>query len=632
MKKLFILFLLPSLTFAFDTFESERYLYAYLKFNKEIKRISSEIPLDQNDPQIIQDLKFELKSCGITSSNNSCLDSKFKAVNALESFSDDNQEGLRFLVKGYTQGFSDKSIVIQVMTIHSELEQIILDRVEFFNESILLTNEGFKEFFQKYLGNELKKIFETNKFYSHEISNYLEIAKKSENSFEIFHSIAIAKSLDGEKIHEEEINNILKDKFDAILNTNSPLYQVEFLNLFTDLNDLKRNLAERFFRSNDSNVKGKSAIVLANLSVNEPQIKQTVISIVKTGINYHDQLGALEGLYKIRNNIDDDILILQSIKNGNQEVSKKAYELSNTLTFTKDHLSYLTGELKNPIPDYRIIILDFLSKINSPETTKIILESLNDITEPVTKKAFLILKERTLDPQDFLRIKKIIKTLKDFTKFYGLQLLDRDKSEEISDLFLDHLTDISPKVEELAVHLIQGREITPGLKKKLWKLVKKKKTKIYSLNILSKLETPDITSLFINELTEVELEDLNGLYELIKKRNLDSTFLEKIKLIYKNKEPRIRIIGIKLLAKYPEMQTLDFLNKILPLESEKSVKNTIETLIKFLSDLLIPKPVPNPEPQPPTPVDPNPVTQPTTTVDPPTTPELPIPTPIPNPS
>ncbi len=501
MKNLFLLLILPTMAFAFDTFESERYLYAYMRFTKEVKRMSSNIPLNQNDPKILQDLKFELKSCGISSTVNSCLDSKFKSVKALETFTKEDLEGTRFLVKAFTKDLMDQSLIIQIMTIHAEFEEVQVDRVEFFKETIPLNGGGFRTFFEKYLKNEAVKLFESTEFYPHDITRYLEVAQNSQNPLEIFHSITMAQGLDLEKTHFEEINNILRDKFEIILNTKSSLYQIEFLNLFEPLEDLKKNLAEKFFQSTDLASKEKSALVLANLGLNDPKVKETIVSIIKSSINYHDQLKALDGLFKIKSSLEDDILILASIKNGNAEVSKKAYDLSLQLSFTKDHINYLSGELSNPNPDYRIFMLDFLAKVNSPESTKIILEKLNDDTEPVTKKAFSILKDRSLDASDFNKVKKFLKTLKDFTKFYCLQILDRDKSEEISFVLIDHLTDLFPKIEELSVQLLTGREITPKIKDTLWKMVRKKKTKIYSLRILAKLETPEITALLINELT-----------------------------------------------------------------------------------------------------------------------------------
>jgi hypothetical protein len=634
MKKILLLLILPTLAFAFDTFESERYLYAYMRFTKEVKRMSSNIPLNENDPRFLQDLKFELKSCGISSSIDSCLDSKFKSVKALESFHNENQEGVRYLIKGFSQ---DQANIFQVMTIHAEFEQVQVDRVEFFKDLLPLNNEGFRTFFGKYLKNEGTKLFETNEFFSNDVIHYLEAAHNSENPLEIFHSITLARSLDPEKIHLEEINNLLKEKIEIILNTKSPLYQIEFLKLFEMQDDLKKELAQKYFQATDKSAKEKSAIVLANLGVNDPKVKETVASIIKSSVNYHDQLSALEGMFKIKTTLDDDILILASIKNGNAEVSKKAYGLSLQLNFTKDHLSYLSRELSNPIPEYRIFILEFLSKINAVESTKIILEKLTDDSEPVTKKAFSILKDRNLDASDFQRVKKFLKTIKDFTKFYCLQLLDKDKSEEISFLMIDHLTDLFPKVEELSVQLLMGREITPSLQKELKKLVKKKKTKIYALRVLSKIETAEITSLLLGQLTEVELDDVNGLYETIKKRNLDTSNYEFIKATFRNKEYRIRMVTVKLLAKFPEKATLDFLKNALPSESERAVKQTMEALIKYLDDKLFPKPpveptVVQPPTEPSVPVEPS-VVQPTieptipvepTIVQPPIEPTIPM--------
>jgi hypothetical protein len=619
MKKFLLLLILPTLAFAFDTFESERYLYAYMRFTKEVKRMSSNIPLNQNDPKILQDLKFELKSCGISSTVNSCLDSKFKSVKALESFNNEKLEGTRYLIKAFSKDLMDQSFVIQVMTIHAEFEQVQVDRVEFFKEAIPLNEGGFITFFEKYSKNEVTKLFETNEFYPHDVTRYLEVAHNGTNPLELFHSITLAKSLDLENIHTEEINNILRDKIEIILNTKAPLYQIEFLKLFEPLEDLKKELAQKFFLSPDQDAKGKSAIVLANLGVNDPKVKEAIVNIIKTSINYHDQLGALDGMFKIKNTVDDDIVILSSIKSGNAEVSKKAYDLSLQLQFTKDHLNYLSVELNNPSPDYRVFMLDFLSKINTPESTKIILTKLDDSTEPVTKKAFSILKDRNLDASDFSSVKKFLKTLKDFTKFYCLQILDKDKSEEISFLIIDHLTDLFPKVEELSVQLLIGREITPKVKKTLWKMVGKKKTKIYSLRILAKLDTAEVTALLINELQEVELDDLLGLFEVIKKRTLDSSNYEAIKALYRNKESRVRTFAIKLLTKFPDKATLEFLKKVEGSEQDKVTKATIETLIKYLDNLLNPKPPVEPT-APPT-VEPSvvPTIQPTVepTVQPP---------------
>ncbi|MFI5391013.1 MAG: hypothetical protein ACHQYQ_06595 [Bacteriovoracales bacterium] len=613
MKKLLLLLILPSMAFAFDTFESERYLYAYMRFTKEVKRMSSNIPLNEHDPKILQDLKFELKSCGISSTVDSCLDSKFKSVKALESFNNENLEGTRFLVKAFTKDLMNQSLIIQVMTIHAEFEQVRVDRVEFFKESIPLDGGGFRTFFEKYLKNEAIKLFETSEFFPHEITKYLQLGQESKNPLEIFHSITLAKALDVEKIHAEEINNILKDKFEVILNTQSPLYQIEFLNLFETQEDLRKELAQRFFKSSDSAAKGKAAMVLADLGVNDPKVKEAISSIIKTSVNYHDQLDALNGLFKIKDTLEDDILILSTIKNGNPDVSKKAYELSLQLKFTQDHIKYLAAELANPNPEYRVYMLDFLSKVDSPESTKIILEKLDDTAEPVTQKAFKILKDRKLDSADFHKVKKFLKTLKDFTKFYCLQLLDLDKSEEISFIMIDHLTDLFPKVEELSVQLLMGREITPKMEKELKKLVNKKKAKVYALKILSKLETPEIASLLLGQLTEVEENDINGLYEIIKKRNLDASNYESIKALFRNKESRVRAVAVKLLAKYPDNATLDFLKNALTSESERAVKQTIETLIKYLEDKLFPKPPVEPTVQPTVPVDP---AQPTVPVDP----------------
>ncbi len=599
MNKFLLLLVLPSMAFAFDTFESERYLYAYMRFTKEVKRMSSNIPLNQNDPKILQDLKFELKSCGISSTVNSCLDSKFKSVKALETFNNGKIEGTRFLVKAFTKDLMDQSLIIQVMTIHAEFEQVQVDRVEFFKESIPLNGGGFRTFFEKYLKNESTKLFETTEFFSHEITRYLQAAQEGQNPLEIFHSITLAKSLDGEKIHAEEISNILKDKFEIILNTQSPLYQIEFLNLFGAQDDLRKELAYRFFQSSDAAAKGKAAMVLANLGVNDPPVKEAMTNIIRTSVNYHDQLEALNGLFKIKDTLEHDILILSMIKSGNPDVSKKAFELSLQLKFTQDHIKYLASELTNPSPEYRVFMLEFLSKIDSPESTKIILEKLDDVNEPVTKKAFTILKGRKLESSDFNKVKKFLRTLKDFTKFYCLQLLDMDKSEDISFIMIDHLTDLFPKVEELSVQLLMGRELTPKMQKELKKLVNKKKAKIYALRVLSKLESPEITSLLIGQLGEVELDDVNGLYEVIKKRNLDNSNYGSIKAAFGSKEPRVRTVAVKLLAKFPDKSTLDFLKSSLELESERAVKQTIETLIKFIEDKLFPKPPVEPTVQPP---------------------------------
>jgi HEAT repeat protein len=607
MKKLLLLLILPSMAFAFDTFESERYLYAYMRFTKEVKRMSSNIPLNEHDPKILQELKFELKSCGISSTVDSCLDSKFKSVKALESFNNENLEGTRFLVKAFTKDLMNQSLIIQVMTIHAEFEQVQVDRVEFFKESIPLDGGGFRTFFEKYLKNEAIKLFETSEFFPHEITKYLQLGQESQNPLEIFHSINLVKALDLEKTHTEEIHNILKDKFEIILKTQSPLYQIEFLNLFETQEDLRKELAQRFFKSSDPAAKGKAAIVLANLGVNDLKVKEAISSIIKTSVNYHDQLDALNGLFKIKDTLDDDILILSTIKSGNPDVSKKAYELSLQLKFTQDHIKYLAAELANPSPEYRVYMLDFLSKIDSPESTKIILEKLDDMAEPVTQKAFKILKDRKLDSADFHKVKKYLKTLKDFTKFYCLQLLDLDKSEEISFIMIDHLTDLFPKVEELSVQLLMGREITPKMEKELKKLVNKKKAKVYALKILSKLETPEITSLLLGQLTEVEENDINGLYEIIKKRNLDASKYEPIKALFRSKESRVRTAAVKLLAKFPDNATLDFLKNALPSEPERAVKQTMETLIKYMEDKLFPKPPvePTAEPSvPPTVVEP----------------------------
>ena len=298
MKKIILFLILPGLAFAFDTFESERYLYAYMRFTKEVKRMSSDIPLSQNDPKVLQDLKFELKSCGISSTVNSCLDSKFKSVKALESFTDEKLEGTRFLVKGFSKDLMDQAFIVQVMTIHAEFEQVQVDRVEFFKESVPLTDDGFKTFFAKYLKNEASKLFETTQFFAHDANKYLEIANTEENPLEIFHSITLAKSLDAENIHSDEIRNILTDKLPIILETKSPLYQIEFLTLFDGLEDLKKELAQNFFQSPDKDTKEKSAIVLANFGVDDSNVKETIFSIIKLSVNYHDQLGALEGLLK----------------------------------------------------------------------------------------------------------------------------------------------------------------------------------------------------------------------------------------------------------------------------------------------------------------------------------------------
>ncbi len=67
------------------------------------------------------------------------------------------------------------------------------------------------------------------------------------------------------------------------------------------------------------------------------------------------------------------------------------------------------------------------------------------------------------------------------------------------------------------------------------------------------------------------------------------------------------------MTKFPNKATLDFLNRSLSLEQDKVTKATIETLIKYLDNLLNPKPpvveptVVEPTVQPPV----EPTTQPT---------------------
>jgi hypothetical protein len=97
------------------------------------------------------------------------------------------------------------------------------------------------------------------------------------------------------------------------------------------------------------------------------------------------------------------------------------------------------------------------------------------------------------------------------------------------------------------------------------------------------------------------------------------------------------MVTLKLLAKFPEKATLDFLKNALPSESERAVKQTMEALIKYLDDKLFPKPpveptVVQPPTEPSVPVEPS-VVQPTieptipvepTIVQPPIEPTIPM--------
>ena len=55
-------------------------------------------------------------------------------------------------------------------------------------------------------------------------------------------------------------------------------------------------------------------------------------------------------------------------------------------------------------------------------------------------------------------------------------------------------------------------------------------------------------------------------------------------------ESIVRTFTIKLLTKFPDKATLEFLKGIEGSEQDKGTKTTIETLIKYLDNLLNPKP------------------------------------------
>ena len=147
MKKIALsLLLLANSAWSYDSFESEKHLYAFHAFTKEIKRFFIQFPETTNDSGILNALKFDLYKCGVSSTLETCLDSDLKSVKSLKTFKKDEEEGIRYLLKGITKKLYENFNMVQVMTIHYEGD-IVVDKVEFFHLNGSYTKDSFPSIF-----------------------------------------------------------------------------------------------------------------------------------------------------------------------------------------------------------------------------------------------------------------------------------------------------------------------------------------------------------------------------------------------------------------------------------------------------------------------------------------------------
>jgi len=587
MKKLALSFLiLVNSAWSYDSFESEKHLYAFHAFTKEVNRFFIQFPNTETESAILKELKYDLYKCGISSTVETCLDSDLKSFKSLKTFKKEDEEGVRYLLKGITKKLYDYFNIIQIMAIHYEAGDIIVDSVEYFKLNEAFTENDFSTIFDLYSAGALTPVMSFDEFLTKDPNDYLLEAEISITPEKILHFLKYALKLNDSEELKEKVTNILKEKLDLIKDLKNSFYQEEYLAFLEELNILNDDIALAYLNSSDEEVKMRAAIVLSMRGKKEPA---SIQDLVVKGLKFHDykdQLRALDGIYKIRENLTDDILLMDMMLDGNAEVSEKAYHLSLALELNDDHLGHIKSLLETKYPSFRTSLLNLVNKIDTKAGRAILIDFLVDNSEEVIKVAFRHLKTKELSKDEKNSLYEFLKNIRPHTKFYVLQLINMDKSDKATEAIIWLLKDLNPKVKELASVLLDKRENLPKFKELLKEMVGKKRSRILAIKLLNRFEEAAITNLFISNLRNLKDDDQSELFRIIKARKFTGEEFKTLTKSYRTLKDKVREYVIKLFTLIPEQRSLDFLNKVRRFERNKDIKKAIQTLIDHLKEKL----------------------------------------------
>jgi hypothetical protein len=579
------LLLLANSAWGYDSFESEKHLYAFHAFTKEIKRFFIQFSETTDESGIISSIKFDLYKCGISSTLETCLDSELKSIKSLKTFKKEEEQGIRYLIKGITKKLYDNFNIVQIMTIHYEGD-IVVDKVEFFRLNESYTKADFQSIFDLYITGSLTPVMAFDEFLTKDPSDYLIEAEVSQTPEKILHFLKFALNLDDSEEFKEKVTEVLKQKLEFIKELKNPLYQEEFLIFLEELNILSDEIALTYLASTEEIVKMKAAVVLSMREIKEPA---TIHPLVIKALKFHDykvQLRALDGIFKIKETLQDDIQIMNMMMDGHSEVSEKAYHLSLALDLSNDHIPHLKALLEIENPNFMLLLLNIVNKIDTDTAKSILIDYLDDNTEEVVKTVFKHIKTKELNVGQKDAIYEHLKDIRPHTKFYVLQLIGQYKTDRATRAMISLLTDINPKVKELASVLLDKRENLERFKGDLKDLVGKKRSRLLAIKLLNRYEEADITNLFIQNLKHVKKDEREGLFGIIKSRKFTGNEFKTLTRAYRTIRADVRGHIIKLFTLIPEKRSLDFLNKVRKVERNEDVKKDIDILKKHLETTL----------------------------------------------
>lgn len=582
-----IIFLIMSQAQAFSSLESEIYLNAYMRFTPNERRFIFEVP-----PELLQEfptLGSELSKCGLSTSENSCLNSTFVSLKSLFSFKKVGEEGIRYFIKGVSENQYAPITMVLVTKVHSENKRIVVDSLEIFKTNLTSSPEIFTEFFNDYKDNKITPQLTLTNFSEDSLSVYLESAIDNEDSMALFHFAAQSLNLAKKQEELDQIVDLISKKLPIILAEKDSLYQREWIQLLINPKILRMEMVEsvlfEYLKTGDELSKKMAAIELSLRNLrNDDVFKWLEISLKSERLA--DQLSALKGLFNIRNKVLEDAMIIEMMKNTHRDISKEAYNLIMKMELTDEHLEYVKSLFNTDDAVFRGLAVDILNKIKTDAGKNALLDLMVDNNPDVVKKAFDFVKLREINQEDINRFYTLIQNDREYTRFYSIYFINLDSSKKATETLYSVLDDKSDKVRQMSFETLSHRNFDELGVSSLISKVEEKRARFLVMKLLGLSKLDGVNGSIFSNLKKLSDDEQEAIFQLLKKKELGSGDYSEITSNLRTLKEKTRIILVKLLTKFPNKETLRFLEGKIRWERDKEVKKTMQTLIDHLKKTL----------------------------------------------
>ncbi|MBI2711576.1 MAG: hypothetical protein HYX41_01760 [Bdellovibrio sp.] len=353
--------------------------------------------IEKVDPSWADDgfdvVREEFLACGIFNGTNGCLDATYAVFSGVVIVKDQSVQYISPLGR-------DRDL----------LGLALVGELEFSQTPPKILSLSFASYDRKTVEHkDLRRAFEQGHFKTvatlRVAENPVDFAVRTLDSRPDFRKLySVSKYLLSlkEGSHQREIEAAFQEQHSSWVNLRKSPYPLAFFDLARDhklVPELVETLARSLLDSEDETSAQHGAVALAMLKIQDEKIRAHLTTAVASS-SWRVRRDAVLGLEKIRNGLQDDLLVFGRLEDNDKDVKQAVDRVLDSARMDNSYLPILVEKFKSNSWKTRQQVLEWIGTILTPEATRAIYPGLMDSDKDVRATADSLLRGRAILLED----------------------------------------------------------------------------------------------------------------------------------------------------------------------------------------------------------------------------------------